>query len=1753
MKIKKLFLIFTALCAVSFNFISCFNVMEENPFISLPEEPVSTGAAGVSGFTGPSHVKYATLQGSISFGGAVPSQLLAAINNENSGRTAMPQASSNWYYVLYATATGKTSPTPTVYPISSTSYSITGLETSASGVAWTVTVRVLEAASAEAAKNISATTAEASAILSDYCQINLTDDNSVYVHDFIVKPVTGSGKNGTLNLTMTVPESVTNVTVDSYTSAITINTPATPNPPTGAPKTVTITGTLASDSYSIRFNFYGTNNLLLYSNRQTINVFNNCVTNTWVNNGGTGNSDPISSGSYTVTDTMITNFQSNIFYVGATIFTNGLAKKTGTRAEGYTGTPVKPFTTIADAVSVIKDRNNSTADYTILITGSVLGTQVVGDSSTSSNYYIDGKAASIRIVGATGLDDSGVPQDELKLNDDTTGTILSVNTSVPVTIENLLITGGSNTNGNGGGIAITGGNVELTSGAVVNGNTAKVGGGVYLASGNLYLNGTAVVGKPLSALGANPACAGTTSGNYANKATEKGGGIAIQSGTLWLGYSSAATPAPVSTDGGVIYNLVYGSGETHGGGIDNAQGTIKFAKGIVAYNYARSTDTNSIGCGGGISNCNIMEMAADTNPNVYEKFITGNVAAYGGGIYLAKYTIPGTSNKIYGNLTMSGGSISYNQANEENGNVVGDGEGQGGGLAIGNNANFTIEGGTITNNTAWKSGGAVVHHGASFEIKGTTAKIPAGTNNANNILYWDDNRTIKVTGETASADHDIAITPHSWTRGLQLFHEDSTPAYFSKFKISDAEWKIVTHNSIGKLDADIWVASSGSDTGRASGVNPPPDSGRNGTPSKPYATIAEAVAQVWDTGSTKTLDFTINISGKITGNQTIANTVTNAKSITLLGDANATKKELNGGGSGTVLTISSTVLITIQNLTITGGNKTGDGGGINMQADNAKLTLTEGAVITANNSSGNGGGIYFGGASGKVGLLKMNSTASISGNTATGNGGGLYMSYANLCMSGTAMIGDTTASVAMSDAKSNSAANGGGVYCSDGQIWLGYSAASTNSTSELTAGYGVCRNYASGSGGGIYNHMSSFANNRSVVYLNTGSISFNQANSSSSSSNGGGIFNENSIHMSGGEIKGNYSYAGAGIYNTKPSGSNWVINVYFSGGIIGNYASTNAKPNSATNGAGVYNGSGCNLCMSGTAVIGYIDNSITSAATQDALKCANIAQNGSGVYNEGSIYFGYTGVGNNYKDNDFSGGIHYNFAQASGGGIYNKGTIQMHKGVISFNGTFGNGGGVYNDVTDDNKFLMNGGSIEKNETLSNGYGGALYLVNTTNTPFVLTGGAAIPSTGTKKKNDIYLDGSATIKVNDADYSPGTTTKNMWITPSVYSARQVVAGTETIVAKAFKYFYATKENTSDTVPKWAVNNSGNLFSAYVVSGASAVTPDKLTEGTDYTFVFPEDMTASGLAYAFQQLFGGAGEGAPTYDSIPTLGNGTVIDLSRLSITSFSTAPTFYSSDTKPQPISKVILPATLTADSFATGTIHYCFGLVAEFEVDSSAANIKCYNGAVYNSDYTKLLCYPGNTTSFSLHSSTTEIGDYACCSIVNANLNGITIPNTITKIGNSAFRYSTIRKITFPTNSNFTEIPKSCCDMCVYLNTVTIPSNVKTISERAFYHCVINSNIALPSGLLTIGPNAFERAFTSAANFELSVPSSVTKIGKAAFVDNTGTNFSVSLGSTTGWTKATEENGTYSTVNSTDVTWANLKTSSSLGGYWLKK
>lgn len=358
------------------------------------------------------------------------------------------------------------------------------------------------------------------------------------------------------------------------------------------------------------------------------------------------------------------------------------------------GTQANPFESIDKACEKIIALGDDDLDWIIYIEGDVTGPyrdnlnngetpRKAGERRYTRDYYISTipssltseHAKSILLIGYNGIGENGIPKDKLNrglreisgASGSPTGATLSVQTEVPVTIKNLLLTNGYNSTTNpntnndttyniGGGLYIgNGATVHLTDGVVITHNTATYGGGVYNA-GTLYIYGTASIGEPSRSVPAS----GYDEGNSSNYGSSGGGGI-YNTGNLYLGYSSIDTPAEWT--GSIIYNF-----SPTGGAIYNKK------------------DANVLMNNGTL------------------KFNThGNSGAGGGAVY------------NYGSFTMTGGTIERNQSNGKHGAGFFNADDNTSGTGI-----FNFSGGTIKGNKAnWVygtacSGGGVYNAGIMY-------------------------------------------------------------------------------------------------------------------------------------------------------------------------------------------------------------------------------------------------------------------------------------------------------------------------------------------------------------------------------------------------------------------------------------------------------------------------------------------------------------------------------------------------------------------------------------------------------------------------------------------------------------------------------------------------------------------------------------------------------------------------------------------------------------------------------------------------------------------------------------------------------------------------------------------------------------------------------------------------------------------------------------------------------------------------------
>lgn len=132
-------------------------------------------------------------------------------------------------------------------------------------------------------------------------------------------------------------------------------------------------------------------------------------------------------------------------------------------------------------------------------------------------------------------------------------------------------------------------------------------------------------------------------------------------------------------------------------------------------------------------------------------------------------------------------------------------------------------------------------------------------------------------------------------------------------------------------------------------------------------------------------------------------------------------------------------------------------------------------------------------------------------------------------------------------------------------------------------------------------------------------------------------------------------------------------------------------------------------------------------------------------------------------------------------------------------------------------------------------------------------------------------------------------------------------------------------------------------------------------------------------------------------------------------------------------------------------------------------------------------------STITIPNSVTEIGEssFEACQ----NLTSITLPNSITKIGDFAFSLChQLTSIDIP--YSVTEIGSYAFSYCTRMTSITIPNSVTKIGMRAFIDCNQVSSLTLSNSLKKIEEETFENCWALAS---LTIPNSVTEIGNSAF------------------------------------------------------
>ena len=195
------------------------------------------------------------------------------------------------------------------------------------------------------------------------------------------------------------------------------------------------------------------------------------------------------------------------------------------------------------------------------------------------------------------------------------------------------------------------------------------------------------------------------------------------------------------------------------------------------------------------------------------------------------------------------------------------------------------------------------------------------------------------------------------------------------------------------------------------------------------------------------------------------------------------------------------------------------------------------------------------------------------------------------------------------------------------------------------------------------------------------------------------------------------------------------------------------------------------------------------------------------------------------------------------------------------------------------------------------------------------------------------------------------------------------------------------------------------------------------------------------------------------------------------------------------LSEVSVPSAVShigERAFATNKIK-------KITVDENNQYYTSIDGVLFNKSETEIIDYPNYTQaeSYAVPQSVTSIGEYAFGGDMQS-LKNVTIPDTVTEIGNGAFMdFYGLENIDIP--ETVTEIGDNAFNGCSQLASITIPNSVTEIGASAFRCCSSLQSVNLTEGLKSIGDYAF------GGDYELSnvtLPNSLSDISPTAFFNS---------------------------------------------------
>ena len=201
----------------------------------------------------------------------------------------------------------------------------------------------------------------------------------------------------------------------------------------------------------------------------------------------------------------------------------------------------------------------------------------------------------------------------------------------------------------------------------------------------------------------------------------------------------------------------------------------------------------------------------------------------------------------------------------------------------------------------------------------------------------------------------------------------------------------------------------------------------------------------------------------------------------------------------------------------------------------------------------------------------------------------------------------------------------------------------------------------------------------------------------------------------------------------------------------------------------------------------------------------------------------------------------------------------------------------------------------------------------------------------------------------------------------------------------------------------------------------------------------------------------------------------------------------------------LLALSVFTSSLASAHDFYVDGIY--YNINGSEATVTFggsdYFDYDYYDEYSGDVIIPSTVTYNSITYPVTAIGEYAFA--LCFHLTNVTIPNSVTTIGKTAFGATGISNIIIP--SSIVCIDDNAFAACQYLTSLKIPSSVSFIGANICHTCENLTNISVENGNSKYDSrNDCNAIVETATNSLISgckntlIPNSITSIGKSAFL-----------------------------------------------------